>query len=92
MLFHHKHLEIKEKRRDLKLIYILAIKGRTATIIQRYFSNLNLNNKFNFRQKLHDAFLERRNFFSRNSVGWFIYSNMISPKKHIVLPIISIFM
>ena len=56
MLFHHKHLEIKEKRKDLKLIYILAIKGRTATIIQRYFSNLNLNNKFNFRQKLRDAF------------------------------------
>ena len=73
MLFHHKHLEIKEKRRDLKLIYILAIKGRTATIIQRYFSNLNLNNKFNFRQKLRDAFWERRNVFSRNSVGWFIY-------------------
>ena len=72
MLFHHKHLEIKEKRRDLKLIYILTIKGRSATIIQRYFSNLNLNNKFNFRQKLRDAFRERRNIFSRNSVGWFI--------------------
>ena len=55
------------------MIYILAIKGRTATIIQRYFSNLNLNNKFNFRQKLHDAFRERRNVFSRNSVGWFIW-------------------
>ena len=78
MLFHHKHLEIKEKRRDLKLIYILAIKGRTATIIQRYFSNLNLNNKFNFRQKLHDAFWERQNVFSRNSVGWFIYMQYIS--------------
>ena len=54
------------------MIYILAIKGRTATIIQRYFSNLNLNNKFNFRQKLRDAFWERQNVFSRNSVGWFI--------------------
>ena len=71
---HYEYLEIKEKRRDLKMIYILAIKGRTATIIQRYFSNLNLNNKFNFRQKLRDTFWERRNVFSRNSVGWFIYA------------------
>ena len=36
----YEHLEIKEKRRDLKIIYILAIKGKTATIIQRYFSHL----------------------------------------------------
>ena len=41
-------MEIKEKRRDLKLIYILAIKGRTATIIQRYFYKLHHNNRFNF--------------------------------------------
>ena len=54
---------------DLKLIYILAIKGRTATIIQRYFFKLNHNNSFNFRQKLRDAFRERQNIFSRNSVG-----------------------
>ena len=68
----YRHLEIKEKRRDLKIIYILAIKGRTATIMQRYFSNLNHNNKFNFRQKLSDAYGQRQNVFSRNSVGWFI--------------------
>ena len=59
------------------MIYILAIKGRTAAIIQRYFSNLNLNNKFNFQQKLHDAYRQRQNVFSRNSVGWFIYIKLI---------------
>ena len=69
---HYEYLEIKEKRRDLKMIYILAIKGGTAAIIQRYFSNLNHNNKFNFRQELRDAYRQCQNVFSRNSVGWFI--------------------
>ena len=77
MLIHHtfpsQTPDIKEKRTDLKLIYILAIKGRTATIIQRYFFKLNQNNRFNFRQKLRHAYRQRRNVFSCNSVGWFIY-------------------
>ena len=72
---HYEHLEIKEKRRDLKIIYILAIKGRTATIIQRYFSHLKPFKEISFRQKLCNAFWERQNVFSCIPVGWFICTN-----------------
>ena len=58
----HKMPGKKENRNNLKLLYISILSEDTATIIQRYFSNLNYNNRFYFRFNVRHAFRNVKTF------------------------------